>query len=63
MKRCSKPKNRSDIFRDWTTGEVVVLDETGKECFRRPHSRQIVSIAHSIYSYHKHIDDYKKLEE
>lgn len=54
MKCRPKAKNLSDIFRDWTTGEVVVLDERGKECFRRHHSRQIVSIAHDIYMYHKY---------
>lgn len=50
----SKRKNKADIFRDHATGDVVVLDENGKEVFRKPYSRQVVSIAHDIYMSHKY---------
>ena len=49
-------KNKSDIFRDRNTNEVVVIDETGKEIFREQYSKQIVDIAHCIYFAHKYKD-------
>lgn len=47
-------KNKSDILRDRATNDVVVYDENGKECFRRPYSKQTVSIANAIYMAHKY---------
>ena len=49
-------KNKSDIYRDRKTGEVVVIDENGEECFRGQYSEQIVSIANCIYLAHKYKD-------
>ena len=40
-------KNKADIRRE--SGDVVVYDASGKECFRRPYSPQVVSLAHTIY--------------
>ena len=47
-------KNKADIFHDRKAGDVVVIDERGKEIFRRKRSEQIISIAHSIYLAHKY---------
>lgn len=49
-----KVKNKADIYRDRRTGDVVVLDESGSEVFRRPYSQEIVSIANAIYMAHKY---------
>lgn len=49
-------KNKSNIFRDRNTDEVVVIDETGNEIFREQYSAQIVSIANCIYLAHKYKD-------
>ena len=56
-------KNKADIKRDSQTNEVVVYDENGKEVFRKPYSRQILSIANTIWMYHKHKDDYEKRKQ
>lgn len=49
-------KNKSDIRRDRNTNDVVVYDENGKECFRRPYSEQTVGIANAIYMAHKYTE-------
>ena len=53
-------KNKSDIKIDHSTGEIVVLNEQGKEIFRREKTAQTVSIAHDIYMYHQYKDDWNK---
>lgn len=52
--RHKKASCRADIFRDRTTGDIVVIGKTGKEVFRRPDSQQIISIAHAIYMAEKY---------
>lgn len=47
-------KNKADIRLDYSTNEVFVLDKKGKEVFRKPKTEQYVSVAHSIYIYHKY---------
>ncbi len=47
-------KSKTDIFIDRQTGDVVVSDERGKEVYRAPKTEQHVSIANSIYMYHKY---------
>lgn len=42
----TKVNKTADIFND--NGDVVVVSH-GKEVFRRPKTKQIVSIAHCIY--------------
>lgn len=51
-----KKKNKADIRRDRATNDVVVYDENGKECFRRPYSQEILSIANAIYMAHKYTE-------
>ena len=34
--------------------EVVVLDKKGKEVFRKPKTKQYISVANTIYMYHKY---------
>lgn len=41
--------NKADIMRDHAKNEVVVVDKSGKEIFRRPYNQQFISIAHDIY--------------
>lgn len=53
-------KNKADIKRDRQTNDVVVYDEYGKEVFRKPYSQQVLSIANTIYMYHKHHQEYEK---
>jgi len=53
-------KNQSNIKLDHTTGEVVVLDEHGKEIFRKPKTEQYVSIANDIYMYHRYKDEWNE---
>ena len=50
-------KNKAAIRTDYETCEVYVLDECGKEVFRRPRTTQNISIAHSVYMYHKYKDE------
>lgn len=47
-------KNLADITIDRKTGEVVVMDERGKEVYRAPKTEQYISIAHAIYMSHKY---------
>jgi hypothetical protein len=47
-------QNKADIKLDHATNEVLVLDKKGKEVFRKPKTEQHVSVAHSIYIYHKY---------
>lgn len=54
-------KNKADILKDHNTNEVVVIDEIGKEVFRKPYTEQFISIAHDIYFYHKYKDRAKEL--
>ena len=54
-------KNKADIFKDHNTNEVVVVDAQGKEVFRKPYTKQFISIAHDIYMYHKYKDRAKGL--
>lgn len=52
-------KNRADIKLDYLTNEVVVLNRKGKEVFRKPKTEQHISIANSIYMYHKYEGNHK----
>ena len=47
-------KNKADIRLDYSTNEVFVLDKKGKEVFRKPKTEQHISLASSIYMYHKY---------
>ena len=49
-------KNKAEINVDRQTGEVVVVDERGKEVYRAPKTEQHISIANTIYMYHKYKD-------
>ena len=59
----STTKNKADIRRDSISNEIVVYDENGKECFRRPYSKQTLSIAHDIYMSHKYEPRSKSTKE
>jgi hypothetical protein len=48
---------KADIRRDRKTGDVYVIDGSGKEIFRRPYNPQTVEIAHSIYMSAKYGED------
>lgn len=52
--RPKKQQRRADIFRDRSTGDIVVTDRTGSEVFRHSDSPQIISIAHAIYMSEKY---------
>jgi hypothetical protein len=47
-------RNNADITHDRQTGEVIVIDERGKEVYRAPKTEQHISIANTIYMYHKY---------
>ena len=47
-------KNKADIRLDHSANEVLVLDKKGKEVFRKPKTEQHISLANSIYMYHKY---------
>lgn len=47
-------KNKADIKLDHYTNEVFVLDKKGKEVFRMPKTEQHISIANTLYMYHKY---------
>ena len=47
-------RNNADIALDRQTGEVIVIDERGKEVYRAPKTEQHISIANTIYMYHKY---------
>lgn len=51
-----------DIFRDYKSQEVVVVQQ-GKEIFRRPATQQNISIAHSIYMGVKYKELKQKIAE
>lgn len=46
--------NRTNICVDRNTLEVYVVDEKGIEVFRKPKTEQTMSIANTIYMYHKY---------
>ena len=47
-------KSKADIKLDYSTNEIFVLDKKGKEVFRKPKTEQHISLANSIYMYHKY---------
>lgn len=54
-------KNKADILKDHDANEVVVIDKQGKEIFRKPYTKQFISIAHDIYMYAKYEERAKEL--
>ena len=47
-------KNRTDLFIDHNTNEIVVIDATGKEVFRKFKTTQTIAIANAIYMSEKY---------
>lgn len=47
-------ENRANILIDYDTNEVYVLNNYGKEVFRKPKSKQIIKVAHDIYMGYKY---------
>lgn len=47
-------KSKAEIKIDHSTYDVVVLDELGKEVFRKSKTYQNISIANTIFMYHKY---------
>ena len=54
-------KNKADILKDHDTNEVVVIDKQGKEIFRKPYTKQFISIAHDIYMCAKYKERAKEI--
>jgi L-asparaginase II len=52
----TKMKNRAEISVDRQTGEIVVADDRGKEVYRAPKTERHISIANTLYMYHKYKD-------
>ena len=46
--------NQASMFIDHSTNCVVVTDEFGVEVFRNPKTEQNISLAHTLYMYHKY---------
>lgn len=47
-------ENKADILIDHETNDVIVLNNYGKEVFRKPKSEQTIAIAHDIYMNYKY---------